>query len=763
MSFPYNGRRFTFTQPDGTTIDVLGFGDQYKAVFETLDGYTVVPDSKGFYRYAELSPDEGALVATAVAPGSGAPTDIGLAKGLRAKPTLTRALRAPQNDGLILRPRRCEERWKTRRETRLRALASPGTFRAPPSRGTVGKYRGLCILVEFPEEKGAIPSEEVTKFCNQPGYKNFGNNGSVYDYYVDNSHGRFEYTNVVTQYYTAKNPKSYYADTKRQFGQRAAELITEALESLKASGFDFSGLSVDSDGFVYAVNVFYAGNCPNDWGKGLWPHSYSLPKAVTLGPGRKAYDYQITNIGSDLSLATFCHENGHMVCDFPDFYDYGYESFGVGNYCLMAFSGDDPKNPVNICAYLRYKAGWYESVKAIANGMEYVAEREAKELLWYPKSMTEYFLLENRQKSRRDASLPGSGLMIWHIDETGSNNSEQMTTKAHYECALEQADGRFDLEHKANYGDGGDFFSKATKDAFSDATTPGAKWWDGTPSGLDIREIGASGDRMGFRVGASAPVDTAGLPIEKKSTPNVAIPDNSKAGVSDVIDCSDAGNATVGSVEVDVQIRHTYQGDLRVSLKSPAGTTAVLHDRNGGGADDLRKRFDAASAPDLANLTGEAVSGRWTLLVQDLAKSDTGVLEAWTLHVTPRVSSAVTLGEDPGVAIPDGDRNGITRSLDCAQAGALDHVEVDVDITHTYIGDLVVKLVSPAGTEVLLHDQKGGDADNLVATFTPKTTPKLDELRGQSMKGAWKLLVSDRAGQDTGKLAGWKLRLTRKA
>ena len=41
MSVPFFGKEFTFTQPDGSQIQVRGWGDQHYAVFETLDGYTV--------------------------------------------------------------------------------------------------------------------------------------------------------------------------------------------------------------------------------------------------------------------------------------------------------------------------------------------------------------------------------------------------------------------------------------------------------------------------------------------------------------------------------------------------------------------------------------------------------------------------------------------------------------------------------------------------------------------------------------------------
>ena len=58
MPTPYAGREFTFTNPDGTQVRVRGYGNQFAAVFETLDGFTVAKDPQtGFYHYAHVSPD----------------------------------------------------------------------------------------------------------------------------------------------------------------------------------------------------------------------------------------------------------------------------------------------------------------------------------------------------------------------------------------------------------------------------------------------------------------------------------------------------------------------------------------------------------------------------------------------------------------------------------------------------------------------------------------------------------------------------------
>ena len=106
------------------------------------------------------------------------------------------------------------------------------------------------------------------------------------------------------------------------FGRRAQELIHEALAHHKSNGFDFSGLTANSSRFVFAINIFYAGDVVNNWSEGLWPHAHFLGSPVTLAPGKVARDYQITALGEQLLLGTYCHENGHMLCDFPDLYDY---------------------------------------------------------------------------------------------------------------------------------------------------------------------------------------------------------------------------------------------------------------------------------------------------------------------------------------------------------------------------------------------------------------------------------------------------------
>ncbi|MGH8527537.1 MAG: proprotein convertase P-domain-containing protein, partial [Gammaproteobacteria bacterium] len=117
--------------------------------------------------------------------------------------------------------------------------------------------------------------------------------------------------------------------------------------------------------------------------------------------------------------------------------------------------------------------------------------------------------------------------------------------------------------------------------------------------------------------------------------------------------------------------------------------------------------------------------------------------------------------ESPGTTIPDNNPAGIERTLNVAESGPIQDLDVSVDITHTYIGDLTVTLVSPTGMRAVLHNRGGGSRDNLVRSFRFSDTPALQALRGQSLQGAWKLRMADLEAVDVGKLNRWGLKVSR--
>ncbi|WHT17709.1 S8 family serine peptidase [Crossiella sp. CA-258035] len=90
-----------------------------------------------------------------------------------------------------------------------------------------------------------------------------------------------------------------------------------------------------------------------------------------------------------------------------------------------------------------------------------------------------------------------------------------------------------------------------------------------------------------------------------------------------VADC--AGNAA--TVTVDVNIKHTWRGDLVVDLLAPDGTPFRLKGSSGSdSADDVVGSFTV-------NAGGKAKNGVWKLRVQDVARSDTGTILSWTIKL----------------------------------------------------------------------------------------------------------------------------------
>lgn len=106
----------------------------------------------------------------------------------------------------------------------------------------------------------------------------------------------------------------------------------------------------------------------------------------------------------------------------------------------------------------------------------------------------------------------------------------------------------------------------------------------------------------------------------------------------------------------------------------------------------------------------------------------------------------------PAASIPDNAPAGVSSTISVTDGGTIGSLKVTVDITHSYRGDLVVRLVK-GGTTVVLHDKAGSYEDDLKTTFT------VTQLDGQPLLGDWRLEVVDAAAQDVGTLNSWGLEI----
>ena len=103
---------------------------------------------------------------------------------------------------------------------------------------------------------------------------------------------------------------------------------------------------------------------------------------------------------------------------------------------------------------------------------------------------------------------------------------------------------------------------------------------------------------------------------------NYNIPD--QGTVSSPIAVTGAAGAASSNAGVDVDIVHTYRGDLVVDLVAPDGTVYNLLNRSGGSADNVDQLF-------AKNLSSESANGTWNLRVRDAASADVGYINGWTL------------------------------------------------------------------------------------------------------------------------------------
>ncbi len=730
-------------QHAGGDVQLNIFGDEFYARYETLDGYTVVFDKDhGCYCYALLA--SGRFVS------SGAPIGKPLPDGLRKH---LKEESAVYNEKFELNYNRLRPR-ETDPDLSATRTIGPDDGLLSGRKLHQGTVRGLTIIVDFDDVVTNISREAVEAMFNAENYSANGNYCSVNEYFKTVSSGKLNYINTIIGPIKLPKRRSYYINNL---------LVKEALD-IAVEKFNINLADFDSrgEGIVDAINFLYAGD--SQYSGNLWPHN--SVQQLQYGATRTHY-YQLTGLGThavDLRIGTICHENGHLLCRFPDMYDYGKrdgdfeKSQGIGRYCLMGSGShlNQRRTPSPVCGYLRELAGWVDNVHILNSSDTITAPHSSYNTIWKHETTlpNEYFIIENRSQLGLDSYLPSSGLAVYHCDTLGSNEWQDGTRNKHYQCALLQADGSLDLENNRNAGDATDLFGGVPGVAVSDVTTPSSRMWNGTDSGLVISEVSTPGDGITFTVG-----EPKGQPIAEAETfPNVLIPDNDPKGVTSFLDIKSSGEIT--DLSVNVEIIHSWISDLKVSLITPDGTEVVLHNHEGADGDDIKKTYSSATLPALATLVGSDVGGSWSITVIDTASQDVGRLVRWSIAAEhQRRSTVITESVNPNLPIPDANAQGNSSEIQIQQEGEVKNITVNIDIVHTYIGDLQVELFSPSGQVVRLHNNKGGSNNNLKRLYDITSTPDLNDILGESVRGNWKLRVRDLAAQDIGTLVSWGITL----
>ena len=140
-------------------------------------------------------------------------------------------------------------------------------------------------------------------------------------------------------------------------------------------------------------------------------------------------------------------------------------------------------------------------------------------------------------------------------------------------------------------------------------------------------------------------------------------------------------------------------------------------------------------------------------------RADDGEMSDISNTVSATTEGFITECSAPFLGIPDTDPQGVTDVLTFPDQLEISGVRIYVDITHTWIGDLIVEVTSPGGTTVRLHSMSGWGADNIIGTYgldlTVDGPGSLDDFIDELSQGDWTLWVSDNVLMDVGTLNQW--------
>lgn len=324
-------------------------------------------------------------------------------------------------------------------------------------------------------------AEQVQAYLNEPGFEG---RWSVAERVAELTGQRVQVRFVTELVHLPRTRAEYEADSNLQWH-------VDAVAALDQRDFDFSQLSTLPDGSHYPMFSISLGE--------FWatPHAGFFLDAK----GHQFAGYSLTYYEPGYDVGVITHELGHALFRWGEYYGVS-PNAGLGRWGIMSHGFSSPYNP-----FLRQCRGWgqfHDLDPLTPHGTRIELPADADVVLRYrtAERPSEYFLIEARTHSPRYPDLPDEGLLIWHIDEAMAWQMGGLTPDMHNRVSIEQADGLFGVETDPNdFGGRGDAFSASGVDAFGDRTTPSSRWWDDSPSGLEVSEVSTVGASMSFVLG----------------------------------------------------------------------------------------------------------------------------------------------------------------------------------------------------------------------------------------------------------------------
>ncbi len=493
------------TQPDGSQFGAQTWGDERFNGFETLEGYSIERQANGWWTYMlpDQSKNNPSLTSQGyLRVGLDNPPAVELHLDRKNKTKILQSMEIPIEAGgaPILQPG-------------FEDLSLIPEAAAAINNGT---QAALVILGYYTDRP---PVTSTVDFQS----KFFGSGKSVREYYSQASYGKLTLA-PAAEISGAHNDGvigwvnlgKTHPNTSNQDWNATQTIVTTALNAadpfVDYASFDKDGNKALSASELHIVLIIAGFEASYDGGSAqpcVWGHKWSLATPVVAdgttvcsSSVKGSYTLFGEMMGDHSStIGVMVHELGHDL-GWPDLYGVG--SAGLGTWDIMSFGGWNTaagdiylgQTPPLPNAYLRETSGWIDpnNPSQLMPALDFqntpidlsVSTNKPFALILPVDSdpdpkIGEFFMVENRAQTGFDASLPGSGALVWHVNESASSNNDPQNLRV----KLIQADGADHLLSSANYGDAGDAFTASSLNTRFGVGTPlSSAFVNGEPSNI---------------------------------------------------------------------------------------------------------------------------------------------------------------------------------------------------------------------------------------------------------------------------------------
>lgn len=538
-AFPANPTPYSIDNA-GDSLTLRNGGDEHYRYTQTVDGYLVISDSDGVYYYVDEEGEASSVKA------KNANLRDAFDKSFLQKLDKSKVRKSHQkkNPNKLERPDQNREEkksdWVPSAENTIPLLRLPSA-----NSHATGTNRFPVLLVASPSASNA-DSAKYWNQLNQVGYTENNHLGSVKDYFRDQSHGIFVPTFDI-YLVSVSNSLSSYTNSVHT-------LIEEAIATLKVNypNFDPSLYDSDGDGDIDATGVLYAGT--ESAANNLGGYQYELQwdgGKISAGSSKNFNSYfiisQMSSATQLLPIATFVHEFSHTMglkdhycvaasdCH-DDFSNNAYQAPGAHAWDVMSTGmyNNGGGKPVGYSAFEKEFMGWMSYTTLSSSSGVTVLEglNSSNQAYKVPVSgkADEWYVIENRQQSGWDASLPNHGLLIWHIDydQTAWNQDVLNDVVSHQRIDVVEA-GNLKV---TGYDDGFDF-THLVDDVFPGSQNVNSftamNSWAGVNLGVNLYNILEEDEKICFATQDGISVETC---VVESSSSSVELSSSSETDVS---------------------------------------------------------------------------------------------------------------------------------------------------------------------------------------------------------------------------------------